>query len=1133
MIHRADNRRAGLAGLLGAVLCAAIGLAAVPAKAGTAALAPAAPQAAPSHSNGMTLWYDKPATNWESQSLPIGNGALGAAVFGGVATEQLQFNEKTLWTGGPGSQQGYNYGNWTSPRPDALEEVQRRIEAEQRVSPSWVASKLGQPKSGFGAYQSFGDVRLSMIDAPTSITGYRRYLDISDATAGVTYTAGGVRYSREYFASAADSVLVARISADQPGAVAFTTSVTAPTNRSKSLSAKDGRITLSGRLNDNAMRFESQLQVVNIGGQRVDNPDGSITVTGADSVTLMLAAGTDYANAYPTYRGPDPHDAVTARVDTAAAKSFSALRTAHVTDYRALFDRVTLDVGQQMPAIPTDQLLNSYRDGSATPAARKALEVLFFQYGRYLLVASSRGGSLPANLQGVWNNSTSPPWSADYHVNINLQMNYWPAETTNLAETTDPLFDYVDGMVAPGQVTAREMFGNRGWVVHNETNPFGFTGVHDWATAFWFPEAAAWLAQHYYEHYLFTRDEAFLRDRAYPVMKQLAQFWMDELVVDPRDGRLVVSPSYSPEQGDFSAGASMSQQIIWDLLTNVSEAAAALGDETDFRAEVAQTLDRLDPGTRIGSWGQLQEWKADWDDPKNDHRHVSHLFGLHPGRQISPLSTPEYAKAAAVSLTARGDGGTGWSKAWKINFWARLLDGNHSHKMLSELLKNSVLTNLWDTHPPFQIDGNFGATAGVAEMLLQSQHGVVDVLPAVPDFWPDGSVTGLRARGDVTVDADWTGGAATRIAVHAGQAGPLRVRSSLFSGRFQVVDATTGKKIDINRDGQEISFDAVAGHRYVAVSLAIMDVRAPAKVEDGQEFPADVTVSAPDKTVPAGELTLRLPEGWTYQPARVKVLPIQAGESRTYTFQVTPIAGSRTNEPVRAVLTGDGWQAAAVTQVEIDLPPPCAVPPANQPLVAWNPTSGSTVGDTSTYHRDATVQGTATYDSAGPTGSAMVFDGNTYWRTSPTSLGFLKEATFAAEVKVTTSGSYRRLFDFQPSGNPGTDGVLIDLTPSNQVRFIGSGRNVTTTATVPTGRYLNLVIVMARTGVITVYIDGAVAGSAQVPQDGINGCATRQLRFGADQNGGQRLTGAVDRAAIFPRVLTADEVTRWQAGAFD
>jgi alpha-L-fucosidase 2 len=1094
----------------------------------TAAHSDPVPAQAPQNT-GLRLWYDEPATDWESQSLPIGSGALGASVFGGVQNEQLQFNEKSLWTGGPGSP-GYDFGNWRSPRPDAIKQVQDRITAEGQVTPEWAAGVLGQGKTGFGAYQTFGDVRISQQQAPPNVTGYQRSLDIADAVAGVTYNSDGTTFTREYFASAADDVIVGRVSANQAGKVGFTVSITAPDNRSRTFVARDGRITFSGNLNDNKMRFESQLQVLNEGGTRTDNANGTVTVSGANAVTLIMAAGTDYSDVYPTYRSADPHDAVTQRVNAASGKAFSALRQAHITDHRSLFDRVALDVGQQLPNIPTDDLLREYRGTELSPAARKALEVLHFQYGRYLLIASSRAGSLPANLQGVWNNSTSPPWSADYHVNINLQMNYWPAETTNLSETTEPFFDYVDSMVAPGRKTAQDMFGNDGWVVNNETNPFGFTGVHDWATSFWFPEAGAWLAQHYYEHYLFTRDEAFLRDRAYPMMKSLAEFWIDELVTDPRDGKLVVSPSFSPEQGPFSAGAAMSEQIIWDLFTNTVEAGTKLGDN-GFAAQARDVLNRLDPGLRVGSWGQLQEWKQDWDDPNNDHRHVSHLFALHPGRQITPQANPDLVEAARTSLEARGDGGTGWSKAWKINFWARLLDGNHSHLMLEELLKSSTLNNLWDTHPPFQIDGNFGATAGVAEMLLQSHRGVIDVLPAVPDFWDTGSVRGLKARGDVTVDTDWVGGVPTRIALHAGKSGRLKVSSEMFTGRFRLVDSQTGRNVSTQQNGNEITFEAVEGHSYTVTATASVSVDAPEVVFAGAPFEAQVTVASLDQPVTSSEVSMTLPAGWTATPAKQDVRSVRKGQSRTFTFTVTPSASAAEYQSLSATVTGRGWHITGSTLVRIDPLPPCAIPPARAPVVAWDPVSGNVVDDKSTFNRDATVDGTATYDTAAPSGSGLVLNGS-FLRTANTSLGFLREATFAAEVKVDGSGSYRRLFDFQPGGNPGTDGVLIDLTPSNNVRFIGANQGVTTNAVVPTGRYVDLAIVMADSGQIDVYIDGNRAGGANVSDEGINGCATRQLRFAVDQDGGQRLTGAVDRAAIFADALSAEEIRNWRTRAF-
>ncbi|HEY5806525.1 MAG TPA: hypothetical protein VIT67_01070, partial [Povalibacter sp.] len=398
--------------------------------------------------------------------------------------------------------------------------------------------------------------------------------------------------------------------------------------------------------------------------------------------------------------------------------------------------------------------------------------------------------------------------------NINLQMNYWPADSTNLAETTPPLFDFIDSLVAPGQRSARMIAGAHGWTAFLNTNIWGFAGVIDWPTAFWQPEAGAWLAQHYYDHYLFTRDTGFLRDRAWPVMKGAAQFWLDALHEDPRDGKLVVSPSYSPEQGPFTAGAAMSQQIVFDLFTNVAEAAPLVGDAS-FGAQVRTALSRLDTGTRIGSWGQLQEWKTDLDDRTNEHRHVSHLFALHPGRQVSLDAQPELAQAARVSLNARGDGGTGWSKAWKINFWARLRDGDRAHKLLGEQLRTSTLPNLFDNHPPFQIDGNFGATAGVAEMLLQSQNGNVHLLPALPKAWRNGSVRGLRARGDITVDLQWRKGEITQAQLQTGQAGPVMLRSTIFSRRYELVDAQSGAIVATSGSGGQRSFEASAGRSYI------------------------------------------------------------------------------------------------------------------------------------------------------------------------------------------------------------------------------------------------------------------------------------------------------------------------------
>ncbi len=757
----------------------------------------------------LTLWYERPAADWEREGLPIGNGAMGAMITGGVAEERVQFNEKTLWTGGPGSAQGYDFGLPDRSLAGAVKQVQAQIARDGRMEPEAVAKILGHKARGYGDYQSFGDVVLVFagLDGPAS--NYRRELDIEHAVARVSFTAGGAHYTREYIASFPGHVVVERISCDHPGRIGFRTSFAIPENRTVSSSARDGLITASGALKDNGLRYESEMQVIASGGTRSDGPDGSVTVAGADSAVLILAAGTNYALHYPDYRGPDPHADVAARVREAVAQGYDALLVDHERDYRALFDRVTLDLGQAMPDVPTDRLLAQYRDGSST--TDRALEALYFQYGRYLLISASRAGSLPANLQGVWNDSATPPWNADYHVNINLQMNYWLAETANLSDTTPPFFALVDGLVAPGRLAARRIFGAEGWIANLNTNPWGYAGLIDWPTAFWQPEAAAWLAQHYYEHYRFSRDRSFLKTRAYPLMKEAAQFWLEALVTDPRDGRLVVSPSYSPEHGPFSAGASMSQEIVFDLLTNTSEAAGLLGDNA-FRVKIRAALAKLDPGLREGSWGQLREWKEDWDDRSDDHRHVSHLFALHPGRQISPGATPNLAEAARMSLLARGDGGTGWSKAWKINFWARLRDGDHAHKMLAEQLRGSTMSNLWDTHPPFQIDGNFGATAGVVEMLLQSQNGEIDILPALPTVWAAGGVKGLRARGDVTVDIDWFRGAAQRVVVTAVHSGEVVLRSTIFQGKF----VFGGKRpIALKGAGNCRRFYATRGERYV------------------------------------------------------------------------------------------------------------------------------------------------------------------------------------------------------------------------------------------------------------------------------------------------------------------------------
>jgi len=740
-----------------------------------------------------TLWYSEAAGDWESLGLPIGNGAMGAVITGHVQQERIQFNEKTLWEGGPGSKAGYTFGRPAGDFPKALTAIQQRISEQGSVSPEAAAAALGQASPGYGNYQTFGDIVVNW-QHKGDISHYRRELDLNTGTASVRYQVEGIHFRREYFASYPDGVIAIRFSASKPGALNLNIGLDLPSNRSvvfstqsphaSSDSSQQAAIGVEGQLNDNGLSYASQLQLRSHGGQLVSSGSTDapqIRVVGADTLTLLLSAATNYEDQYPHYRSTSaPAADVSQTLSIAQKMGYNILKQRHIDDHQGLFSRVILQLGHAGPSaqvnaaeLSTDALLANY--GKGNTALDRQLESLFFQYGRYLLIASSRAGSLPANLQGVWNHSNTPPWNADYHVNINLQMNYWPAHTTNLAETSAPLYDFIDALIPSGRDSLKSMGIDHGWTLFLNTNIYGYTGLIAWPTAFWQPEGGAWLARLYYDHYLFTLDEQFLRHRAYPAMKSAAQFWL-AFLSEEENNTLLVNPSYSPEHGLFTAGAAMSQQIVSQLFRDTLTTANRVDDKA-FAEQLNEALERLEPGLRIGQWGQLQEWRADIDESYNQHRHISHLYALHPGTAVSPLTTPELAAAARRSLNGRGDAGTGWSKAWKINMWARLHQGDRALKLLSEQLQHSTLKNLWDNHPPFQIDGNFGATAGIAEMLLQSHLGELHLLPALPTAWPKGEVRGLKARGNIEVDIRWAQGQLEQAVLKTQHNGAVSVRS--------------------------------------------------------------------------------------------------------------------------------------------------------------------------------------------------------------------------------------------------------------------------------------------------------------------------------------------------------------------